>query len=95
MNVLARIIKQGLVRDGRRLLLRVRLPDYPGVLERLAWVIAKAGANIMEMSYNRAHYGVSLSEAAIDITMEIRVRDHASELLKALREAHYKIGLVE
>ena len=44
-------------------------------------MIAKAGANIVETSYNRAHYGVSLNEAAIDMTMETRGRDHASELV--------------
>jgi threonine dehydratase len=95
VNLLARIIEQGMVRDGRRLRLRVRLPDYPGALEGLAAVIAKAGANIVETSYNRAHYGVSLNEAAIDITMETRGRDHASELLVGLRGSRYEFNLVE
>ena len=95
VNVLSRIIEQGMVRDGRRLRLRVRLPDYPGALEGLASVIAKASANIVETSYNRAHYGVSLSEAAIDITMETRGRDHASELLSTLMDSRYEFSLVE
>ncbi|MEP6827401.1 MAG: threonine ammonia-lyase [Aestuariivirga sp.] len=95
VNLLARIIEQGMVRDGRRLRLRVRLPDFPGALEGLAAVIAKAGANIVETSYNRAHYGVSLNEAAIDITMETRGRDHASELLAGLTGSRYEFNLVE
>ena len=95
VNLLARIIEQGLVWDGRRLRLRVRLPDYPGALEGLASVIAKARANIVETSYNRAHYGVSLNEAAIDITMETRGRDHASDLLAALTGSRYEFSVVE
>lgn len=95
VTLLARIIEQGMVRDGRRLRLRVRLPDYPGALEGLAAVIAKASANIVETSYNRAHYGVSLNEAAIDITMETRGRDHASELLAALKGVRYEFTVVE
>lgn len=95
VNLLARIIERGMVRDGRRLRLRVRLPDYPGALEGLAAVIAKAGANIVETSYNRAHYGVSLNEAAIDMTMETRGRDHASELVAALTGSRYEFSLVE
>lgn len=95
VNLLARIIEQGMVRDGRRLRLRVRLRDYPGALEGLTAVIAKAGANIVETFYNRAHYGVSLNEAAIDITMETRGRDHASELLAGLTSAHYEFSLIE
>ncbi|MDK2744610.1 MAG: threonine ammonia-lyase [Nitrospira sp.] len=95
VNLLARIIEQGMVRDGRRLRLRVLLPDYPGALEGLASMIAKTGANIVETSYNRAHYGVSLNEAAIDITMETRGRDHAAELLAALQGSDYEFSVVE
>jgi threonine dehydratase len=95
VNLLARIIEQGMVRDGRRLRLRVLLPDYPGALEGLTAVISKARANIVETSYNRAHYGVSLNQAAIDITMETRGRDHASDLLAALTSARYEFSVVE
>ncbi len=95
VNLLARIIEQGMVRDGRLLRLRILLPDYPGALEGLTAVISKARANIVETSYNRAHYGVSLNEAAIDITMETRGRDHASELLAALTSARYEFSVVE
>ena len=48
VNLLTRIIERGLVRDGRRLRLRVRLADYPGALEGLTSLIAKADANIVE-----------------------------------------------
>ncbi|BCA53806.1 putative serine racemase [Nitrospira sp. KM1] len=95
VNLLARIIEQGMVRDGRRLRLRVRLPDYPGALEGLTSIIAKSRANIVETSYNRAHYGVSLNEAAIDITMETRGREHASELLTTLKGSSYEFNVIE
>ncbi|MGH9665433.1 MAG: pyridoxal-phosphate dependent enzyme, partial [Bryobacteraceae bacterium] len=95
VNVLSRIIERGMVRDGRRLRLRVRLPDHPGALEGLASVIAKASANIVETLHNRAHYGVSLSETAIDITMETRGSAHVAELLGALRDAGYEFDVVE
>ncbi len=95
VNLLARIIERGMVRDGRRLRLRVRLPDYPGSLEGLTSVIAKASANIVETSYNRAHYGVGLNEAALDVTMETRGRDHASELLTALTGSRYEFSVIE
>src|SRR6185312_8622620 len=89
VNLLARIIERGLVRDGRRLRLRIRLPDHPGALEGLTSVIAKRSANIVETQHNRAHYGVSLNETAIDITMETRGRDHANEVLAALTDSRY------
>jgi len=95
VNLLARIIERGLVRDGRRLRLRIRLPDHPGALEGLASVIAKRSANIVETQHNRAHYGVSLNETAIDITMETRGRDHANEVLAALTDSRYEYSVVE
>ena len=95
VTLLARIIEQGMVRDGRRLRVRVTLPDYPGALEGLAARIAAAGANIVETLHNRAHYGVSLTETAIDITMETRGREHATEILAALSAAAYEFTMVE
>lgn len=95
VNLLARIIEQGMVRDGRRLRVRVTLPDYPGALEGLAARIASVNANIVETLHNRAHYGVSLTETAIDITMETRGRDHVTEILAALSAAGYEFSLVE
>ena len=95
VTLLARIIERGLVRDGRRLRLRIHLPDYPGALEGLTAVIARGNANIVEMFHNRAHYGVSLGETAIDITLEIRGRDHAAELLLALKAASYEFSVIE
>jgi threonine dehydratase len=95
VNLLARIIERGLVRDGRRLRLRVTLPDYPGALVGLASIIAKWNANIVETHHNRAHYGVGLGETAIDITMETRGRDHAEEVRAALTESHYHFQVVE
>jgi threonine dehydratase len=49
----------------------------------------------VEALHNRAHYGVSLSETAIDITMETRGRDHVSEVLSALKHSHYEFAVVE
>lgn len=95
VNLLSRIIEQGMVRDGRRLRVRVRLPDYPGALEGLSSVIARMGANIVETFHNRAHYGVSLSETAIDITMETRGRQHVAELLAELKKSGYEFAIVQ
>lgn len=94
VNLLARILERGLVRDGRRIRLRVRLQDRPGTLERLAKSIAAQNANIIETFYNRQHYGVSLHETAIDMTLETRGEAHAQELLAALTTAAYDYQVI-
>jgi threonine dehydratase len=95
VNLLSRIIERGLVKDGRRLRLRIRLQDYPGELERLASTIAKKNANIVETLHNRAHYGVSLGETAIDVTLETRGREHCREIYAALESAGYPFSVIE
>ena len=92
---LSRIIERGLVRDGRRLRLRICLPDYPGALESLAATIARSNANIVETLHDHAHYGVSLGETSIDVTMETRGREHVTELLANLRAAGYEFSRVD
>jgi threonine dehydratase len=94
VNLLARIIERGLVRDGRRIRLRIRLQDRPGSLERLASIVAKHKANIIETFHNRQHFGASLGETAIDISLETRGRDHSQEVLRALTDAQYEYQLI-
>ena len=89
VSLLSRIIERGLVKDGRLVRLRIHLPDHPGALERVARVIAQHKANIVETNYDRAYYGVSLGDTAIDITMETRGPEHVAELMTALDTAGY------
>jgi len=95
VSMLSRIIERGLLRDGRRLRLRIHLPDHPGALQSVASVIASNQANIVETLHNRAHYGVSLGETAIDITMETRGQAHVEGLHAALRDAGYQFSQVD
>jgi threonine dehydratase len=94
VNLLARIIERGLVRDGRRIRLRVRLQDRPGALVQLASIVAKHNANIIETFHNRQHFGASLGETAIDMSLETRGRDHSDEVLGALRDAQYDYQMI-
>jgi threonine dehydratase len=89
VNVLARIIERGLVKDGRLVRLRVRVSDHPGSLHRLLAVVAEARANVMQIEHNRAFSKVDLDETAVDLTLETRGRAHAEELEAALTRAGY------
>ncbi len=90
VNLLARIIERGLVKDGRLLRLRISLPDHPGALHRLTEVIARERANIVETSYHRAFHGAKLSHTIIDLTMETRGHQHCQELNGSLAAAGYE-----
>ena len=89
VSLLSRIIERGLVKDGRLVRIRVYLPDRPGALVELSSVIAGQKANIVELQFDRAYYGVSLGDTAIDITLETRGSQHLAELLSAMVHAGY------
>lgn len=89
VTLLSHIIERGLVKDGRLVRLRVTLPDHPGGLERLAGVIARERANIVQAVHDRTFFGVNLGSAQIDITAETRGSDHAAELMASLTRAGY------
>jgi threonine dehydratase len=89
VSLLSRIIERGLVRDGRLVRIRVSLPDRPGALAELSSVIARQRANIVELQFDRAYYGVILGDTAIDITLETRGAAHMAELLAAIVDAGY------
>jgi threonine dehydratase len=89
VNMLSRIIERGLVKDGRLVRFRVRIPDHPGGLHKLTGEIASVRANIQEVIHNRAFSRVDLGETAVDITLETRGAEHIAELVRLLDERGY------
>jgi len=89
VSLLSRIIERGLVKDGRLVRIRIHLPDRPGALVELSSVIAAQRANIVELQFDRAYYGVSLGDTAIDVTLETRGAAHLAELVAAISKAGY------
>ena len=94
VTLLSRIIERGLVKDGRIVRLQIHLSDRPGSLHHLTRLIAAHHANIVELKFDRAHYGVSLGDTLIDISLETRGRDQIDRILKALADAGYRHELV-
>ena len=90
VNVLSRIIERGLVKDGRLVRFRVRIPDHPGALHKLTSVIAAVRANISRGDHNRAFSRVGLGETAVEVTLETRGAEHIEELLEVFRERGYE-----
>jgi threonine dehydratase len=94
VTLLARIIERGMVKDGRMVRLRIHLLDRPGALHELTRIIAEHRANIIELLFDRAYYGVNLGETVIDVTFETRGPEQVNQLLLALTANGYKHELV-
>jgi threonine dehydratase len=85
-NLLSKIIERGLAKDGRMVRIRVLGRDRPGELARICQHAAAVGANILEVTHNRAFANLEVGGVEIDLTLETRGRDHVEQLLNVLRE---------
>jgi len=90
VTLLSRIIERGLVKDARLVRLQIHLSDRPGSLHQLTKIIAGHHANIVELQFDRAYYGVNLGDTLIDITLETRGKDQIQRILEALATAGYR-----
>jgi threonine dehydratase len=94
VNVVARVIERGLVRDGRLVRIVVALQDKPGQLAVVSSVIATHRANVIEVHHARA-FSHRFGDTTLQLTLETRGPDHVEEILRALRELAYHVEQVE
>jgi threonine dehydratase len=91
VGLMSRIIERGMVQDGRRAYMRVRVKDRPGVLAALTTMLAETGANIFKLDHNRATAGLWVTEVEIDLGLETRGRAHVEQITTRLRAAGYEV----
>jgi threonine dehydratase len=90
VGLLAAIATRHETRVGRRLRVYTRVSDLPGGLAGLLAAVAEAGANLIHVEHVREGVDLGVRETGIELTVETRGREHASELLRALQEAGYE-----
>jgi threonine dehydratase len=70
VNVIARVIERGLVKDGHLVRLRVRLRDPPGALAGLTAIEAGTRANVLHIEHDRAFSRAPLGDSEVELTLE-------------------------
>lgn len=91
LNLLARIIENGLSHAGRYHLLRLRLPDTPGQLSRVLGILGETQCNVLDVQHQRAGWKVPIGSVDVEILVETRRADHGSEVEARLRAEGYLI----
>jgi threonine dehydratase len=94
-RLLSLVLLRGLVRDGRLVRLRVRIPDLPGGLARVSTLLGRAGANILEVQHQRAFAHVPLRVTEIEFVLETRSQEHVREVLAVLAQDGLRAEIVE
>ena len=89
VNVIARVIERGLVKDGRVVRLRVRLRDRPGALARLTALVAEARANVLHIEHDRAFSRAPVGDSEVALTLETSGRPQIEAIKQHLADAGY------
>ena len=90
-NLLARVLEQVLVRQGRYVMFKLLVPDRPGMLARLLDNVADSGANVIEVFHRRAMWLAPLGKTGIEMLLEVRDEKHGREVYKHLEEVGYHV----
>jgi threonine dehydratase len=90
-NLLARVIEQVLVRQGRYVVFKLLVLDRPGSLAAMLNKVAESGANVIETNHQRAIWLAPLGYTGIEMILEVRDEQHGREVRKNLEEAGYHV----
>ncbi len=90
-NLLSRVLEQVLVRQGRYIMLKLLVPDRPGMLAKLLNHTAESGANVIEVYHRRAMWLAPLGSVGIEMLLEVRDETHGREVVKHLSSVGYHV----
>ena len=90
-NLLALVLEQVLVREGRYIILKLLVQDRPGALARLLDHTADVGANVIEVFHRRAMWLAPLGRVGIELLLEVRDESHGREVHRYLESAGYHV----
>jgi len=90
-TLLVSVVRHGLTRAGRYLVLRTRVPDRPGELVKLLELVAAERGNVLEIHHQREGVGIGVAETGVELTAITRNEEHCRRLVAALEERGYPV----
>jgi threonine dehydratase len=93
-GLLAEVARRHETEAGRRLVLFTRVPDRPGALATLLEIVARSGANLVDVEHIREGVGLHVRETAVQLVLQTRGRAHAEAVSGAVAAAGYAARVV-
>ncbi|MFV0390174.1 MAG: threonine ammonia-lyase [Pyrinomonadaceae bacterium] len=90
-NLLARVLEQDLVSQGRYVMFKCLVDVRPGSLSGLLSAAADAGANVIEVFHRRAMWLAPLGQVGVELLLEVRDPEHLAFVQKKIASAGYRI----
>jgi threonine dehydratase len=94
-GLLHELVRRHETESGRRVVLLTRVPDRPGRLAELLTLVGRTGANLIEVQHVREGVELHVRETAVELVLETRGRDHAAEVVDAIRAGGYDATVLD
>ncbi len=91
--LLGRILRKGLMKNGRMMRFEVTLDDMPGSLSRLLSLVASMKANVLHIYHDRNLRDLAIYRTRVDLEIETRGRQHLDEIAAELKKEGYRFKL--
>ncbi len=91
VNILSRVITQGLNKTGRIANIVTKVIDKPGQLISLLQLISQTGANIISISHEREDLRSEVNSCVVTMVLETRNPDHVNEIKGLLMSNGYEL----
>jgi threonine dehydratase len=85
-TLLIQVMRHGLTRAGRFLVVRTRLGDRPGELIKLLQLVAEERANVVSVEHHREGMRLPIGQTEVELTLAMRDEEHCAELAETLSE---------
>jgi threonine dehydratase len=93
-TTLISVMRHGLTLAGRYLVVRTRVPDRPGELQKLLDHVTAERINVIDVDHRREGAPIAVGETEIWLTLATRDEEHCETLLSVMRGWGYDVERV-
>jgi threonine dehydratase len=90
-TLLIAVMRHGLTLAGRYLVIRTRVPDRPGELQKLLTLIAEQRVSVQAVEHHREGVSIGVAETEIELTLLTRDDDHCTDVLGEMERWGYPV----
>ncbi len=92
--LLLRVVRHGMVADGRYLAFTTAILDQPGALAELLARLADLGANVLDVVHERTRSSLAVADVDVLLHVETRGPVHRDEIVDGLTAAGYLMNVL-
>jgi threonine dehydratase len=90
-TLLIQVMRHGLTTAGRYLVIRTRITDRPGELNKLLSLFAEQHANVVSVEHHREGMELPVTETEVEATLLTRDQEHCTAIIEAMRSLGYVV----